>query len=173
MHHLTNTRSGEIIEFGTYKATKLALISSIIGPQEKLSIYGVDNFIGYRSGILANYDYSLNFLQKRLVKSKIKIISSINNNQIVIVESDCETFMKTNLLFFRIIFIDFFPDRSSMFLEKCFHQLVPNGCMVIEGFSDEIDVEYFNYVKSFIEEFKMKKEEIFPFAIKLTKINDI
>jgi hypothetical protein len=45
--------------------------------------------------------------------------------------------------------------------------------MVIEGFSDEIDVEYFNYVKSFIEEFKMKKEEIFPFAIKLTKINDI
>jgi hypothetical protein len=46
---------------------------------------------------------------------------------------------------------------------------VPNGCIVIEGFSEKIDVEYFNYVKSFIEEYKMKQEEIFPFAIKLTK----
>lgn len=165
------TRFGEIIEFGTYKASKLALISSIIGPQDKLCIYGVDDFKGYKKkgGVFANYDYSLSFLQKRQVKSKIKKISSINNNQVVIVESDCELFMKTNLLFFRIIIIDFFPVCSSMFLEKCFYQLAPNGCIVIEGLSEKIDIEYYNYVKSFIEEYKMKEEEIFPFAIKLTK----
>lgn len=171
-HHMSVTRFGDIIEFGTYKASKLALISSIIGPQDKLCIYGVDDFKGYkkrRGGILANYDYSLSFLQKREVKSKIKKISSINNIQVKIVESDCEIFMKTNLLFFRIIIIDFFPVRSSMFLEKCFYQLVPNGCIVIEGLSQRIDIEYYNYVKSFIEEYKMKEEEIFPFALKLTK----
>jgi hypothetical protein len=163
------TSSGEIIEFGTYKASKLALISSTIGPQEEMCIYGVDDFKGYKSGIYANYDYSLNFLQKYLVNYKIKMISKINSNRVEIVERDCEIFMKSNLLFFRIIFIDFFPPRSSMFLEKCFYKLVPNGCIVIEGFSEKIDVEYFNYVKSFIEEYKMKQEEIFPFAIKLTK----
>ncbi len=168
-HHMSATDSGEIIEFGTYKASKLALISGIIGPKEKLCIYGVDDFKGYKSGILANYDYSLSSLQKRLVKYKIKVISSINKNKIMMVERDCETFMKDNLLFFRIIIIDFFPSRSSMFLEKCFDCLVQNGCIVIEGFSEKIDIEYYNYVKSFIEEYKMQKEDIFPFAIKLTK----
>ena len=168
-HNMTNTRSGDIIEFGTYKASKLALISAIIGPQEKLCIYGIDDFKGYKSGILSKYDYSLSFLQKRLVKSKIKILSKINMNQVSIIESDCETFMNSNRLFFRIIFVDFFPASTSKFLEKCFYQLVPFGCIVIEGYSEKIDAEFFNYVESFIEEFKMEKTEIFPFAIKLTK----